>query len=145
MAEEKPQNFENHIRRDPAYHFFLVPLSVLTFLAAVWYAFRQPGFVAIWLVIMGLLFIVAVFLIRIYSLKVQNRIIRLEETIRLRALLPESRRARIAELTPAQLFALRFASDAELAELAARAMDERLAPADIKKSVRNWRADHFRV
>ncbi len=145
MAERRPQTFENHTRYDPAFHFFLVPLSVATFVAAAWNAFRHPDSVSLWRAVGALLFVFAVFLIRVYSLKVQDRVIRLEERLRLTALLPESQRARIGELTDRQLVALRFASDAELPALAARALEERLAPADIKKSIQSWRADYFRV
>jgi hypothetical protein len=145
MAEQRPQGLENHTRIDPMFHFFLLPASALMFLAAVWNAVRYPGFVSLWLALEAFLFVCAVFLIRIYSLRVQDRVIRLEERLRLASLLPELQRARLGELSEKQLVALRFASDAELPGLAARALDERLAPADIKKSIRSWRADNFRV
>jgi hypothetical protein len=149
MAERRPQTFENHTRFDPIFHFFLLPLSALTFLAAVWNAVRHPDFVSFWLALAALLFVFAVFLIRTYSLRVQDRVIRLEERLRLSALLPESQRAQLprllTELTDRQLIALRFASDAELPALAGKALDQRLAPADIKKSIRSWRGDYFRV
>jgi len=148
MAELRPQNLQNHTRLDPAFHFFLAPLSAAMFFSALWNAVRHPEFVSIWLAVGALLFIVAVFMIRVYSLKVQDRVIRLEERLRL-STLPESQRTQLdpllAELTERQLVALRFASDGELPALAIRAIKERLAPADIKKSIRNWRADYFRV
>jgi hypothetical protein len=145
MAEQRPQTFENHARLDPAFHFFLVPLSAATFFAALWRAIRNPEPVAIWQALGAFLFLFAVFMIRVYSLKVQNRVIRLEERLRLTALLPETQRASILQLTEAQLIALRFASDAELPALAARALQEKLAPKDIKKAIRNWRPDYYRV
>ena len=145
MAERRPQTFDNHTRLDPVFHFFLLPLAPLLFLASVWHTVRQPDFVSLGLTVGALLFVVDVFLNRAYSLKVQDRVIRLEERLRLTALLPDSQRARIGELTEGQLIALRFASDAELPTLAAKALDERLAPADIKKAIRNWRPDYFRV
>ncbi len=145
MAERLPQTLDNHVRFDPVFHFFLVPLSAATFVAAAWRAVRSPDFGALWLALLALLFTVAVFVMRVYALKVQDRVIRLEERLRLTALAPESLRARIGDLTAGQLIALRFASDAELPALAAKSLDQKLAPRDIKKSVRTWRSDTFRV
>jgi hypothetical protein len=145
MAEQRPQTYSNHTRWDPVFHFFLGPLSAVTFLASVWNAVRRPDFVSLWLAFGALLFVIDVFLNRTYSLKVQDRVIRLEERLRLTALLPDSHRSRIGELTEGQLIALRFASDADLPVLAAKALDDRLAPADIQKAIRDWRPDYFRV
>jgi hypothetical protein len=145
MAEQRLQSFENHARVDPVFHYFLLPFSAGLFLAAAVHAFLHPAFLPIWSALLSLAFVFAVFRIRIYSLKVQNRVIRLEERLRLTSLLAEPERSRIGELTEAQLIALRFASDGEAPALAARALAERLAPADIKKSIRSWRADYYRV
>jgi len=82
---------------------------------------------------------------RINPLKVQDRLIRLEERQRLSGLLPETLRSRIGELTERQLVSLRFASDAEIPGLVAMTFSNQLSPADIKKSIVNWRADNFRV
>jgi hypothetical protein len=145
MPEKPPQSLANHTRLDPIFHFFLLPLSAVVFVAMAWNAVRHPGLFSFWMALGALLFVFAVFLIRVYALKVQDRVIRLEERLRLNTLLPELQRARITELTERQLIALRFASDAELPALAMRALNERLAPADIKKSIREWRADNFRI
>jgi hypothetical protein len=83
--------------------------------------------------------------IRNYALRVQDRVIRLEERLRLMSVLPEPLRARIGELTVQQLIGLRFASDQELPGLVQRALDEKLSPADIKKSVVTWRPDYSRI
>ena len=127
------------------FHFFLTPVALLLFLASIWIAMRQRDLLSHAFMLLALLFLMDVFLNRVYSLKVQDRVIRLEERLRLSTLLPEAQRTRIGELTEGQLVALRFASDAELPALALRALDEKLAPGDIKKAVRNWRADYFRV
>ncbi len=85
------------------------------------------------------------FKVRLYSLKVQDRVIRLEERLRLTQLSQEPLRSRIPELTVGQLCALRFASDAEVAKLAERALNEKLSRADIKKAIQTWRPDYWRV
>ena len=80
-----------------------------------------------------------------YALRVQDRLIRLEERLRLRDLMDEPLRGRIGELTEGQLIGLRFASDAELPALVQAALAKQLSRAEIKKSITSWRGDYFRV
>src|SRR5881628_1230289 len=115
MAEKIPQTFANHTRLDPPFHFFVIPVAAVTFFVMIWNAFQKSfSFTSIWVVVAALAGLVAAFKIRLYALRVQDRVIRLEERLRLAMALPEPLRARTVELTEGQLIALRFASDAEL-------------------------------
>ena len=145
MVDASAQNFSNHIRYDPLFHFFILPVFAITLIATIVHLVRRPGLCSAWMVVFMLAAIFALFKVRLYALKVQDRVIRLEERLRLTALLDASLRPRIGELAEAQLIALRFASDAELPALAARALNEKLAAAEIKKSIQHWRADEWRV
>jgi len=142
MAEKKPQTFANHTRLDPLYHFFALPVSAI---AAIVHFLRHPGLHSGWLFVVLVAACVLVLKLRSYPLRVQDRVIRLEERLRLASLLPEPLRLRIPELTEQQLIALRFASDAELSALVERTVSEKLSQADIKKSIKNWRPDYWRA
>jgi hypothetical protein len=144
MAQE-PQSFKNHARFDPVFHGFLT-LGALILLGATiyasvvlpnWWNFARI-FGAIWLIVL-------MFKVRLYALRVQDRVIRLEERLRLMQLLPESTRSRIGELTEGQLIALRFASDGEVAALATQAIDGKWDSKQIKQAIKMWRPDYFRV
>jgi hypothetical protein len=145
MAENSPQSFAHHARYDPPFHFFVLPVFGVTLIAAVYHLVRHPGLHSAWLVVFVIAAILAIFRIRLNALKVQDRLIRLEERLRLANLLDPSLRPRIPELTESQLIALRFASDAELPALALRALNEKLTSRDIKQAIKNWRPDYFRV
>jgi hypothetical protein len=145
MAEEKPQTLANHARIDPLFHFFVLPVFILSTLAAVVLFLWHPSLRSAWEFVLLAAAAAAVFKIRIYALRVQDRVIRLEERLRLASLLPEPLRLRVPELAEGQLIALRFASDAELPKLAERALAEKLSPADIKKTIQTWRPDYRRV
>ncbi|MGA2200760.1 MAG: DUF6526 family protein [Terriglobales bacterium] len=145
MADGAAQNFSNHKRLDPLFHFFILPVFAITVIVAIVHLVRRPGLHSAWLVVFIIAALFAVFKIRLYALKVQDRVIRLEERLRLASLLDAALRPRIAEFTESQLVALRFASDAELPALAARALNEKLSALDIKKAVQQWRPDYWRV
>lgn len=152
MAEKMPQTFANHTRFDPLFHFFLLPVFGLGLLLALIHFFAhitegdfRDHFHAFLLILLAAALLTAVFKIRLYSLKVQDRVIRLEERLRLTQLLAEPLRSRIPELTVDQLCGLRFASDAEIPKLVERTLNEKLSRADIKKSIQNWRPDYWRV
>jgi hypothetical protein len=152
MAERKPQTFANHTRFDPLFHFFLGPvfviaivMAIMNFLNPVGHRSPMGNVHAFLLIVLAVAFLVLVFKTRLYSLKVQDRVIRLEERLRLMQLLPEPLRSRIPELTEDQLCGLRFASDDEVAKLAERAMNEKLTRKQIKQAIQNWRPDYWRV
>ena len=145
MNEKRPQTLANHTRLDPPFHFVLVPIMLVTFLNAVWRAVSNPTADGIWNAIFVAGLVVGVFLIRIYPLKVQDRVIRLEERLRLSLLLPESLRSRIPALTEDQLVGLRFASDEEAASLVEKALANNWTRKEIKANIRKWRPDYFRL
>jgi Family of unknown function (DUF6526) len=142
------QSYAHHTRWDPPFHFFVLPVfSIAVIIAIVHFCLHihhHPVHGAL-LVLLALAALIAVFKIRLNALKVQDRIIRLEERLRLAGILPDSLRVRIPELTESQLIALRFASDAEVSALVQRALTEKLPAKEIKKSIKNWRPDNFRV
>jgi hypothetical protein len=145
MAEKKQQTFANHTRWDPLFHFFALPVFLLLAIAGLVHFIWRPGLHSALMFIVAVALAIIVVKMRLYPLKVQDRVIRLEERLRLSSLLPEPLRSRIPELTEGQLVALRFASDAEVPKLAERAISEKLSPADIKKAIQTWRPDYWRV
>ncbi len=152
MAETKPQSLSNHTRWDPLFHFFILPvftlgliLSLVHFFAHITEGDPREHIHAFLLILLAVAFLMLAFKERLYALKVQDRVIRLEERLRLMQLLPEPLRSRIPELTESQLCGLRFASDAELPKLTERALNEKLSRGDIKKAIQTWRPDYWRV
>jgi hypothetical protein len=145
MAVPPVQNYANHTRLDPPFHMFVLPVAATNVLAAIWNLVRNPGVGSAWFVILALAAAVAVVKIRTYALRVQDRVIRLEERLRLSLLLAGRLRDRIDDLTEAQLIALRFASDAEVPALVEKALEGTMLPRELKQAVVNWRPDYFRV
>ena len=144
--ERMPQNLANHTKFDPPFHFVLLPVILVTLILAVIHLVRHYTEVTPWILLFLTVAVgLAGFKARIYALRVQDRLIRLEERLRLQGVLDEPLRSRIGELTESQLVALRFASDAECFGLVEKTLNQKLSNADIKKSVVNWRADYFRV
>jgi uncharacterized membrane protein YdbT with pleckstrin-like domain len=145
MAEKTAQNYSNHTRLDPPFHFFVLPVFAVTLIATIVNLVRRPGLLSAWLVVLALAALLAILKVRSYATRVQDRVIRLEERLRLTSLLSEPVRARIPELSETQLIALRFASDAEIPALVGRCLADKLSRDDIKKAVSQWRADYWRV
>ena len=145
MAEKKPQTLANHGRLDPLFHFFVLPVFAFTAIGGLIHLILRPSYHSASFFVIAVAAAIAVLKIRSYTLKVQDRVIRLEERLRLTGLCSEPLRSRIPELTEDQLVALRFASDAEAPALVQRALTEKLSRADIKKAITTWRADYWRV
>jgi hypothetical protein len=146
MADTAPQSFANHARIVRTFHLLVGPIFLLNLIWTIYRLAADPGLdravaalVAVGLLMLG-------FHARTFALTVQNRVIRLEERLRLARLLPPALQPRIEELTHRQLVALRFASDEELPALAEVVLREGLTDQkEIKRRIRRWRADHLRV
>jgi hypothetical protein len=144
----EPQNFKNHTRLDPPWHFFILPLLLINIIFAIWGMIRHwPDHPHLfpWTILMSIVIFMAVGKARAHSMVVQDRVIRLEEKLRYQALLPPGLLARSQALTVKQIIALRFGSDAELPALVKRTLDENLEPKQIKQSITTWRPDYLRV
>jgi len=140
------QTYATHTRWYPPVHFFLLPLFLVNFLAAAWAAFKAPSAGSLWGALMALGLLLLLFAARLMALAVQDRVIRLEERLRMRELLPADLQARVGELTREQFVGLRFASDGELADLVRRVLSGELKDATaIKKAVSQWRGDYLRA
>ncbi len=142
---EAAQDYRTHRRWDPTYHFFAATVLVVAFFVSLWQAFKAPSAWTVWQAIVAAAIVVIAWKARAFALKAQDRVIRLEERLRLAAVLSEPLRTRSLALTEDQLIGLRFASDGELAELVPAALDEGLSGEAIKKRIKVWRPDHFRV
>jgi uncharacterized membrane protein YciS (DUF1049 family) len=148
MSGKQAQNLKNHASFDPWFHVFLALVLVLNLINAIVEAVRHftgswNDCGSLWGVVFALSLFVFWIRIRTYPLKVQDRVIRLEERLRLKEL--GASKELIAELSEDQLIGLRFASDDELPALAEAARSEKLNRKQIKERIRNWRADHWRV
>ena len=141
----EPQSLKSHGRYDPPYHFFLAIIVVANLIIAIIHAVHHFHFYPVWLVVLSLAALVAVFRFRQYPLKVQDRVIRLEERLRPQALAPAEWHTQIYRLTEDQLIGLRFAADDEVVVLAKLALEQNLNRKQIKERIKSWRPDNWRV
>ncbi|MGA8672157.1 MAG: DUF6526 family protein [Terracidiphilus sp.] len=140
-----PQSAKNHGRFDPLFHFFLAPVSLANVIVAIVALVHRQDFFHWWMLVLSIAAFILLFKLRNYPLKVQDRVIRLEERLRLQALAPVEWHAQIYRLTEDQLIGLRFASDDEVVELAKQALEHNLNRKQIKERIKSWRADDWRV
>lgn len=146
MANMETQNFANHTRWHPPFHFFVLPVMLINFVWSVVEFVKAPGMNSGWWIVVSLALLLLTFFARTNSLKVQDRIIRLEEKLRYRQVLSPAVVEQTSALSAGQTVALRFAGDDELEELVSAVAAGKLAnPKDIKQAIKNWRADTFRV
>lgn len=141
------QNFSNHTRFFPPFHFFVVPVLLINFFWSIYRwkvsGFSLDGFVSL---VVALALLLGFLSARMMALSVQNRVIRLEERLRYERLLPADLKPRVGDFTMSQYTSLRFASDAELPTLARKVLDEKLNDRKtIKQLIKNWKPDFLRA
>jgi Family of unknown function (DUF6526) len=141
------QNFAHHTKWVAGFHGFVLPALTLNFIWSIYQfihrGFPVDGFINI---LTATALVLLMFYARIFALTVQDRVIRLEERLRLEKLLPDDLKPRVNEFTREQLVGLRFASDAELPTLAPKVLTDKIADRkSVKQLIQNWRADHLRA
>lgn len=142
----EPQNFANHTRWHPPFHFFILPVMLINLVWSIVVFVKAPDRNSGWWIVVSLALLLLTLFVRTNSLRVQDRVIRLEEKLRYQQLLSAELAAQAVTLTPAQICALRFAGDDELEGLLNQTVSGQFAkPTDIKRAIKNWRADYFRV
>ena len=140
------QNFQNHVRFVPPWHFVAAPIFLLNFGWAIYRLVKDQSRDNIVSLLVAIALIILWAFSRLFTLTVQDRVIRLEMRLKLAALLPAETRSRIPEFTVAQLVSLRFASDAELPELARKVLADNITGrTTIKKMIKNWNPDYLRA
>ena len=145
MPDRPAQTLANHARYMPPFHFFVLPVLLINLIVQIVAAVRAPSLATAWVAVVALALALAAVCLRVMVLTVQDRVIRLEETLRLNRLLP-SRGADIARLSRDHMVGLRFAADAEVAGLVDRIIaGELVSRRDVKAAVKAWRADYLRA
>jgi hypothetical protein len=148
MSKSSLQNLKNHGRLDPAFHIVLFLVLAANLVFAVFHMvhhWADSYWASKWYVVLSLAVFIPYLKLRTYPLKVQDRVIRLEERLRLQALAPAAWHAQIYRLTEDQLIGLRFAADDEVVELAKQALEHNLTRKQIKERIQSWRADYWRI
>lgn len=139
------QNYSNHMRFFPPFHFFVVPILLANFIIQVVNLVKAPSLASAWTALVAFAIVLGIVLARFMSLRVQDRVIRAEERLRLARLAPKHNEV-IARLSTGQLIAIRFAPDDEVPNLLEKiAAGELMARKDIKRAVKNWRPDYLRA
>jgi hypothetical protein len=146
MSERVPQNYANHRRFVPLYHFLAFGIFAVNQIWAIVRLVRTPSWETAFGVLLAFALLAVFFFSRTFPLRVQDRLIRLEMHLRLRQILPPDLKSRILELTPSQLIGLRFASDAEMADLVRDVLTNDIKDREaIKKKIKDWQGDYLRA
>jgi hypothetical protein len=146
MSQQPVQNYANHRSNDKSLYVITLVLIVAALLSIASIYMDMPVLSAAATVLIVLSAVGIMIRMRAYSVRVQDRVIRLEMRLRLERVLPEDLAAKIPALKLSQLIGLRFASDAELPGLVQKVLDGNITNADdIKKLVKDWQADYLRV
>lgn len=140
------QNLSSHRRWYPLYHFVAAPILTLNLFLAAWHAYRIPTRWNMWYVVVAFGLVALTFAARVMALTVQDRLIRLEQRMRMQSILPAPIMARFGELSRRQIVGLRFAGNDELAGLVERCLSGELKnDEDVKKQIKNWQPDWIRA
>lgn len=143
---QTPQTYANHVRYIPIFHFVALPILTANLFRAAMLAIRTPSLDSVLSALVAFALIIVFFAARVFALKAQDRVIRLEMQLRMKELLPASLQPRIKDLTPSQLVALRFAGDGELAALAETVLRDNIHDRKaIKLLIKDWKGDYLRV
>lgn len=146
MSNRARQNLKNHGRFDPSFHAVLFGVLVVNLVVSIVQLARHASsFNAWWMLVLSLAVFIVFIKLRTYPMKVQDRVIRLEERLRLQALAPQEWHAQIYHLSEDQLIGLRFAADDEVVALAKQTLDHDWNRKQIKERIKDWRADNWRV
>ena len=140
------QNYKNHARFFPPFHFVAFPILALNLVNELRHLWMNPNRSTAFAALVAFGLVTALLSARLMALRVQDRVIRLELQLRMRGILPADLAARINDLTPQQMVALRFASDRELPDLVRDVLAGKLkSQKEIKLAVRDWQGDYLRA
>jgi hypothetical protein len=143
MAE---QSFQSHAKWVPPFHFFVLPVLLINIGFQIYWCVKAFTIGGVLSVLVAVALFVGMVMARVMAMKVQDRVIRLEERLRFERVLPADLHPRIGEFTTNQLVALRFASNAELPELARKVLEEKVKDRkEIKRMIKTWRPDFARA
>ena len=140
------QTYQNHVRFVPLFHYVVLPIVFANVIWTAWRVIETPRGEQIMGLLVAIALLLTAFFARVFALKAQDRVIRLEMRLRLNELLPADLKPKIGSLSTSQLVALRFASDAELPGLVAKVLEDDIkVQKTIKTMIKDWQGDYTRV